>query len=551
MNVWLEKTYSSQRSLNREWQFKKALLSPIRSKAKRDIYHYMRAVEPGDIVLHLDQTVDQIIGYSKAITKYETITIEDQKYYLIKLDEFIPYIPAINIREFLNDVSRYDQLWNVMQEYEVFYRKHNHGFALRQGAYLTKIVPALQNILDRYIKRSKNTTEQIVREIPEGLLNVEYQKNDISIIIGQNGVGKSQLLTYLAYEFLEKGINTIAISSSIFDKFATIKKTIKKDQLNHFHFLAASKGPSIVNEVMKNFFDWDNNQIVEPLKKDLLNNLLGYIKYEAKIGIRFSESIYKSKNNKLINAEDNQNNFLFDAIERFNDLTEFQENIFWIDLAHDNYYEHAKEYQNIVDVMHLLDQLRAIGYRSSVEYYLSRNNVDIPLLQASSGELMILITILHIASFIDQRSVILIDEPENSLHLEWQKNFIKMLNDLFSEYQPKIIISTHSPLLISTSQFLLLNANVYIAKEDYFALQEKTSHNYESILLDLFEIITPENQSLSNHLIDLLNDLGEEKISYEELLRKIRQYEQKVYDPRQHLLLQDILKVGHEITEKQ
>lgn len=547
MNKWLEKTYSSKRSLDKERQFKKVLLSPVSDTRGRDIYHNMREVAEGDMILHLDQTEDQIIGYSTAVTKYQTVIIEGQEYYQIPLSNFIPYIPAINIREFFNDSKHYDQLLKVMHNHEVFYRKYNETFVLRQGAYLTKITAELDNILTRYIQRSKNTNSEIVREVPIELLTMSQ---DISIIIGKNGSGKSQLLTSLAYDYINKRATTIAVSSSIYDKFSNIKNMQKNKKFDNYHFLGARKGPNITAKVLEIFLDLDEGQVLEQNKKNILNDLLKYIQYDAKIGIRFSENtVYRGRNLTILKDEAS-NKFLFESLEKFNHLTEYHDRIFWIDISEFcNIDQNVTMYQKIQEIIFLCDQLSTIGYRTSREFYLSRRNIDFPLFQASSGELTILTTMLHIASYIDQNSVILIDEPENSLHLEWQKNFVNTLEDLFYHYQPKVIIATHSPLLISATQFSRLKTNVYIAREDAFELQESTPHNQESILLDLFQIITPENRSFSELLVSLLNDLAEEKITYEKFSEKIMFYKLAVYDQRQESMLNDVLKVGNEIIQ--
>lgn len=73
------------------------------------------------------------------------------------------------------------------------------------------------------------------------------------------------------------------------------------------------------------------------------------------------------------------------------------------------------------------------------------------LSQASSGELSVLFSLSSIAGEIQDDSLILIDEPELSLHPEWQVKFLPLLIDIFSNYKScHFIISTHSPNLIAS-----------------------------------------------------------------------------------------------------
>jgi predicted ATP-binding protein involved in virulence len=64
-----------------------------------------------------------------------------------------------------------------------------------------------------------------------------------------------------------------------------------------------------------------------------------------------------------------------------------------------------------------------------------------------------------IAANITDNSIILIDEPEISLHPEWQQRYINLLMNTFEGfYNCKFIIATHSPLVISN----LKSSNCYI-----------------------------------------------------------------------------------------
>jgi len=79
------------------------------------------------------------------------------------------------------------------------------------------------------------------------------------------------------------------------------------------------------------------------------------------------------------------------------------------------------------------------------------SNTSFLLSDASSGELCLLFNILAIAGVIQNDSLILIDEPELSLHPKWQEDFIPLLCDIFSNYNGcHFVISTHSPNIVST-----------------------------------------------------------------------------------------------------
>lgn len=73
------------------------------------------------------------------------------------------------------------------------------------------------------------------------------------------------------------------------------------------------------------------------------------------------------------------------------------------------------------------------------------------LSQASSGELSLLFCFSSIAGEITDGSLVLVDEPELSLHPEWQAEFIPLLMNVFKHYKScHFIISTHSPSIIAS-----------------------------------------------------------------------------------------------------
>lgn len=62
----------------------------------------------------------------------------------------------------------------------------------------------------------------------------------------------------------------------------------------------------------------------------------------------------------------------------------------------------------------------------------------------SSGERQIL-TLLYMATQMSQKQVVLIDEPEISLHVDWQRSLIKEMSKQMGHRQ--IIVCTHSPVI--------------------------------------------------------------------------------------------------------
>lgn len=68
----------------------------------------------------------------------------------------------------------------------------------------------------------------------------------------------------------------------------------------------------------------------------------------------------------------------------------------------------------------------------------------------SSGQWQLLLGLLGLGLEVENDSIILIDEPENSLHPEWQRQYIGLLENVLAEKAGcHVVIATHSPLITS------------------------------------------------------------------------------------------------------
>jgi len=86
--------------------------------------------------------------------------------------------------------------------------------------------------------------------------------------------------------------------------------------------------------------------------------------------------------------------------------------------------------------------------------FISKNGDRLTPEKLSSGEQHILILFYHLLFCIEHNTLVLIDEPELSLHVEWQRDFIDTLNKVISlqknyKIEIQILIATHSPQIIS------------------------------------------------------------------------------------------------------
>lgn len=162
MKYWLEKTYPSKR---KKGDFTSLLLSPTKDARGADIYSNMRKVSIGDVVFHLNQDTNSLIGYSEVADYYDSIYLNDENLLSVNLRNFVQLINPINIDVFLSNSTHQDLLAEVKKEGEVFYQEKNNKYYIKQGGYLTKLD-------ERLVKLFKVNVDNIT-ETPQNLEDEE------------------------------------------------------------------------------------------------------------------------------------------------------------------------------------------------------------------------------------------------------------------------------------------------------------------------------------------------------------------------------------------
>lgn len=158
-------------------------------------------------------------------------------------------------------------------------------------------------------------------------------------------------------------------------------------------------------------------------------------------------------------------------------------------------FESQYDDRQLFSLLYPLINSRTLAMRSVIVERL-RDGARIDLRHASSGELGIVIGFLNLASVIEDGSLVLIDEPEISLHPEWQAGYIELLLKTFGAYKGcHYIVATHSPLILSdinpeVSNVVMLDTE----KIDGLAATEIAGKSSDHLLATTFQ--TPGNNNL-------------------------------------------------------
>lgn len=347
----------------------------------------------------------------------------------------------------------------------------------------------------------------------------------VNVLIGPNGSGKSLLLRNLCNSFLRRGEEMIAIAPTIHDRFLRMPK-------RGLRFFGARQGRNASVNVVRSALERASAETPQILKN--LTRALEYTDFEPVIGLRLSNlnlDNFHAAEERLSRTEAER---LHSALLKWQNRGE-RSGI--VRLRVDSFSFEELDALSFAIVARHEGLLRKTNTVSRIKYFLFRKNKPIPLLEACSGEIWFITTVAFISTQIGKNSVIAIDEPETSLHPTWQQSYVKTLLDLFHNYEPRILISTHSPIIISGAEAASGAVFVYEMKDGEATIFDHVNFSLEEMYDRLFGLITPKNHYLSQRVVTMLNALNAGSRSLNEVLHELDGLGTKSYDESQHAVI--------------
>lgn len=228
-------------------------------------------------------------------------------------------------------------------------------------------------------------------------------KRDVNILSGVNGVGKSTILNrvikqLLEYRDLEKHLDGVTITYSPEDC-----ETVRFDVIRSFDRAVIS------SELLSKVSDL---KLQTELDLQLYMLQRRYLDYQVNLSNRMIALLTSGDPNAQAKAQ-----------AMVAEKTHFQ------DLVDD-----------------LFRDTRKTINRDSNEIVFLQYDEYIDPYQLSSGEKQMLIILLTVLVQNHEPYVLFMDEPEVSLHFEWQKRLISLVRDLNPNVQ--IVLTTHSPAVV-------------------------------------------------------------------------------------------------------
>ncbi|WP_018615263.1 AAA family ATPase [Segetibacter koreensis] len=183
--------------------------------------------------------------------------------------------------------------------------------------------------------------------------------------------------------------------------------------------------------------------------------------------------------------------------------------------------EQIFESYSLIEELIFLDLLRLEGIRIK-----KKDTKAYGVENSSSGEYHLLISLLGIFSRIQPDSLIFIDEPEISLHPNWQMRYIHELKRMFYKYSTcHFILASHSHFIVSdlentSSSVLALRNNENAGQISANLLTAQTyGWSAEEVLYSIFDVKTTRNKYLEEDLRFLLHNIAIKSTEYAEMQR--------------------------------
>ena len=302
--------------------------------------------------------------------------------------------------------------------------------------------------------------------------NIDFNEG-VTVLIGENGTGKTTILETI-YNIVTKS------SQSIFDGLK-LKVEFSDHELEILNKINAHYNEPLLNK-LDNIGDGVNPDLKECYESEESTNIV-YLPTEVNFKKYRVETLKKMKSTQdfgiILNSDElsiNLKDFL--VYEHYRDLEDKESGKKGLRIKkykdlYNSFFE-DKEFIGIKDLEPLF-KIKSTEETHSVD-------------ELSSGEKQIFFRAGSILGYNLHNSIILIDEPEISLHPEWQQNILDFYRKVAGNNQ--LIIATHSPHIISSCK--KEEVRVLVKDRDRIIVNEHIEGTYgrtvEQLLLSVFDL---------------------------------------------------------------
>ncbi|WP_262514632.1 AAA family ATPase [Agrobacterium tumefaciens] len=354
----------------------------------------------------------------------------------------------------------------------------------------------------------------------------------VAILVGPNGSGKSIHLHKIALEYrYRRSVNVL--STTIYDRFAGMRG------VNRFSAGRGGQSPKgIIKAAIAKTLDRESSEFYQ------INSILEYCGYAPRFGFKLDG--HRPDTFEKLQLNDGDLDDLLsspEAVDDFEAARHFldrwpRDGMMWIDArgpVHE--FSARREFAAVLRIEALLSKAKLLR---RIRVYLEKQDGAVFELQhASSGELSLISSLVFLSTTVEQNSIVLIDEPENSLHPSWQREYVGKIFSALAYRNVSIIIATHSPLVVTgaISEYPDL-VSVY-QMQDGVPCKLKLDGaspgdaGIEAVLWRAFDVVTPANHFVSEEIVEAMDRFERGQIDKSDVLSFIEKLRKKSTDRKQ------------------
>lgn len=191
-------------------------------------------------------------------------------------------------------------------------------------------------------------------------------------------------------------------------------------------------------------------------------------------------------------------------------------------------FDHVSNSEGSLNELQCIYKLKQCDLVSSTNVIFHKQGCDITSDEMSSGEFAMLSTVLSISAAARYpHTLVLLDEPELSLHPNWQMTLIDNLDRALTKQVCHLILSTHSHILVSDLPMNRSNVT-QIEKDEEGNLNATTiaestyGWSAEEVLLKVFKTATDRNRYFGERIGKLLEKMGNNAIKPDEVTDELK-----------------------------
>lgn len=387
-----------------------------------------------------------------------------------------------------------------------------------------------------------------------GIRDLIGSKESVSILVGPNGSGKSSLLLDLARHSRDSRDITI-ICNTPHDRFTGLRN-VKRISAGR----PGQSPPQIVKRAVADSLRDTGSTFYQ------ISAILDHCGYEARFGFEIEVSkkpkvppdgwhaaildflhIHRATHGLNQPDEDLVVEMAVNYLRRY----ERGETV-WID-ARSSAFEFSRS-REFFYVLELEKILRRLGIIRHIRVLLCKaDGVEIEMKHASSGQLALISSMLFLITSVKSDPLIIIDEPENSLHPSWQRDYVEKILVAMNFRNAAVVIATHAPLVVTgalastTDLVSILEVRYGSAQPLHMDRDDMLPKSIEAVLWRAFEVVTPANHFVSERIVDEISLFEKGEVTKSQVLSLIRRMEVQSFDERQKSFFKSVRQLVNKI----